>query len=536
MMNCLYIFRGVGSSFSQPNFSNTPIWMFGNQYKPPDVIQENNSNLNTNNGEINGNEQQQQQIQTQPQPIQTNNATTTSLNYYSLLSPTLTGGGNNNNTAEFITEFLEDFSQRVLWFTYRQGFPYIGDSIYDNDCGWGCMLRSGQMLLSNVLLQNVLGRDLWKKSSSENCPEIFNSIVRKFLDKPSSPFSIHNIALEGQKLGKQIGEWFAPTIISQAIKELVTKHNTQCNIEVFISEDSSLYIDQLEKISNNNNNDSNNNNNNNNSEKEEEDIVYDPNGFKPLLILIPLRLGLDTLNDIYFKSLLEIYKFPQNMGIVGGKPRASLYFIASQDENLFYLDPHTVQSALVNDGENFPLNSYLCNNPKKVHISEVDPSLVLSFFCKSRNDLHNFIQRAKAMNSQVENTIFQIYDNAPDYKHQKDFSISDNEDNDDNVDIDLVMDEENDSKLLLNDTTTNNNTTTTNNDNTKATLQQQNNETEESKDFDKKSTITENITTENTSVVVTEKNISSEKVDSNLNGSEEDDDDDDDEIEDYHLI
>lgn len=49
-----------------------------------------------------------------------------------------------------------------------------------------------------------------------------------------------------------------------------------------------------------------------------------------MLIMVPLRLGLENLNEDYIPVLKETFSIPQSLGIAGGKPRASLYFVANQ--------------------------------------------------------------------------------------------------------------------------------------------------------------------------------------------------------------
>ena len=39
-------------------------------------------------------------------------------------------------------------------------------------------------------------------------------------------------------------------------------------------------------------------------------------------------------------SMKALYTLPQSVGIAGGRPSSSYYFIGMQADNLFYLDPH----------------------------------------------------------------------------------------------------------------------------------------------------------------------------------------------------
>ncbi|KAI8144536.1 hypothetical protein BJV82DRAFT_513029 [Fennellomyces sp. T-0311] len=112
--------------------------------------------------------------------------------------------------------FYDDFTTR-LWMTYRHNYPPIRPSTYKTDIGWGCMLRSGQSLLANALLIHCLGRD-WRRNGNEK-NAVYLKIIQWFLDElsPRAPFSIHRIALLGKQLGKNIGEWFGPSTISQVI-------------------------------------------------------------------------------------------------------------------------------------------------------------------------------------------------------------------------------------------------------------------------------------------------------------------------------
>lgn len=60
---------------------------------------------------------------------------------------------------QHVLMFLEHFYS-IPYITYRCGFPAILNSSYTTDCGWGCMIRSGQMMLATALHCHLLGKGL----------------------------------------------------------------------------------------------------------------------------------------------------------------------------------------------------------------------------------------------------------------------------------------------------------------------------------------------------------------------------------------
>ena len=53
-------------------------------------------------------------------------------------------------------------------------------------------------------------------------------------------------------------------------------------------------------------------------------------GCSPLLLLIPLTLGMGKVDPAYLPQIQRVLTFPQSVGIVGGRPGASLYFVGHQ--------------------------------------------------------------------------------------------------------------------------------------------------------------------------------------------------------------
>lgn len=294
-----------------------------------------------------------------------------------------------------------------LWITYRRDFPPIDDpNRYTSDRGFGCMIRCGQMVLANALIYKNVGRDwLWTNDSYNSNPN-YQVVLKSFQDKQSHPYSIHNIVRIGQQEGKNVGEWFGPNTIAQALKRqaqnLLFKKSTpnQLQISIDTALDNIVVVEELKSkfkksIGNNDNKIS------SESDPKGDDLVWVPG-----ILFIQLRLGLTKINPIYFGALKRTFQFKHSLGIIGGRPNHALYLIGNIDDDIVYLDPHNTQrfvnldnsdASPIDNTDGFPNwmsgqtvgpvdYSYHCDCVEKMPLDKLDPSLALCFYFESEKD------------------------------------------------------------------------------------------------------------------------------------------------------
>lgn len=284
-----------------------------------------------------------------------------------------------------------------IWMTYRRSFPQIADSGFTSDKGWGCMLRCGQMVLAEGMIRRHFSRE-WSWNA-ETTDESYLRILRLFEDHKAATYSLHMITQLGVDLGKSIGEWYGPNTVAQVTRKLVP-YDEWNSFSVHVAMDNMVIIDEI---------------------KQSCLGSGDDRMWRPLLLFIPLRLGLSELNPIYVPGLKKCLSIPHSLGLIGGKPNHASYFIGFTGDEVVYLDPHTTQDSgslgKKSDIVEQELDkSYHCTAAQRMPFLALDPSLALCFYCDTEKEYDDLCNRFRAELIDGESSpVFELCNTRPEY-------------------------------------------------------------------------------------------------------------------------
>ncbi|CAL1543844.1 unnamed protein product [Lymnaea stagnalis] len=304
--------------------------------------------------------------------------------------------------------FLKDFASRI-WLTYRRHFYPIPGTSLNTDCGWGCMLRSGQMLIAQCLVTHYLTRD-WRlyDSQTETQTTFYREIIRWFsdpIDTPSdkTPFCLHHLAKYGLNHHKKPGEWYGPTSVAYIFRDAFT-HASQSlpilsQLCIYVAQDCTVYIKDVINLCTSKQRSESITSSSDSTQAEVNGDTFSEGSndtwLRSLIILIPMRLGGEVMNEIYAPCVKGLLSQNNCMGIIGGKPKHSLYFLGWQEDKLIYLDPHLCRDAVDINDKNFSIETYHCLSPRKLTINKMDPSCTVGFYIRNAQEFKKFVQEVK---------------------------------------------------------------------------------------------------------------------------------------------
>ena len=351
-------------------------------------------------------------------------------------------------------KFFYHYILTFFYMSYRSDFTNLnltGSGNYTTDCGWGCMIRSCQMMLSKALIErkkyiyceNIIDLEI------ENLNEIRKKVLVFFLDNnvPIQNLISHNdyqffwkeyskLCIEDKKY-TGLSEVIAPYSIQTICKvaKCAGKYTSDINMIKAFKEINNIFFDDLEIIhfecgtikkqeifdilcseivcDCNNSNQINklNKDDKKNSvcqncfnemitknEIQIENILYKDDKkyiFKKAgIIFISFRLGLEKIHPDYIKVIPKLFtNLHHNIGFVSGKENKAFYFIGLSGDELLYVDPHLNQTSVKSDLSD--IQSYSVKDIYLLNISEISSELTIGVLINSCEDLRIFFNDIK---------------------------------------------------------------------------------------------------------------------------------------------
>jgi cysteine protease ATG4 len=353
--------------------------------------------------------------------------------------------------------FAHDLASR-FYFSYRRDFAPLRPSGLQTDTGWGCVHRAGQMMLAEAFSRHFLGRSWRVGGHDERKHALERQIVSWFDDKPSAhiPYSLHNICQVGAMFDTPPGVWFSPSLIAHVLAFLVQSHRPGDLMAVVMRDatvvkgqvlDACRYDSSEERIQRELLFAIDSFRSSNppslttaptsvpppsvvaaapidlprvqvhdggplaelcESYRGESGETPGNRAFRPLLLFVPMRLGVEELNQEYVKQLVTLLRMEQTIGIVAGEPALAYFVVASQADAVFVLDPHVVQQ-YEPLAENSSLDRFHSRLPRTVAISALAPTMLAGFYCRDERDFRHLCERLEVL-SQVSEPIISVVD------------------------------------------------------------------------------------------------------------------------------
>uniref|UniRef100_A0A915EWI4 Cysteine protease n=1 Tax=Ditylenchus dipsaci TaxID=166011 RepID=A0A915EWI4_9BILA len=296
--------------------------------------------------------------------------------------------------------------QNFIWLTYRSNFePILHSGTY-----WKFRYELLPVTLVENKFANVESKHLRAVHDDSNARELSRclpslaflleqDVARRFdeikevlqttpvfqelnLENNSQDYffesSIASPSRQDKKSSTSQKNWFSPSeaisLLRDALKE--TSNRFSSKLSIYLSVDTKVVLEDL--------------------------VALSDNWSKAVVVVICLRLGTKQINKIYYQKLQKMFSLQFMLGAIGGRPRAAVYLVASAENCLYSLDPHTTQPyqpldvKLGNREEAKKWNSFHCERPSRIPLEDLDPSLAVAFMLKSSNELELWMDQLES--------------------------------------------------------------------------------------------------------------------------------------------
>jgi cysteine protease ATG4 len=320
--------------------------------------------------------------------------------------------------ADEINLLLKSF----LYMSYRSGFINLnnnGCGDYTSDCGWGCMLRCSQMILSKGLIKKKMLDCIQKENTIidnefmdairketlclfndnylnykeiERHPDFKNfwKLYKELVDTNPEynsiceiipPYSIHILC----KIGKCAGEYTSfikmVKIFSTINSDLFNDINiiffecgyiSQKKLFTYFCEEYTEFDDNYLDVETYNT----------------VNYIFKKGG----IVFISFRLGLyNNIDSAYIKVIPKLFEnFHNNLGFVSGKKDRAYYFIGVQNDKLIFVDPHYNQQTTNNSDKDY--ESYYTENLYLLDFKDLSSELTIGIGIFNKSQFNQFLQ------------------------------------------------------------------------------------------------------------------------------------------------
>ena len=321
--------------------------------------------------------------------------------------------------------------KKILYISYRNNYKpqknIKNNNTYTSDCGWGCMIRSSQMLFAKILFEIFKQKSDIKNDDDQEL--LIKQIIPFFMDNNlilngiyyhemdnyinklkyflhlnnknnqiisvDPPFSIHKICIIGEIYGRTCGEWFSDfelpkiyNIINNVFDIIPDLNIYHFNSDIELFEIINNCFTPIQE----------------NNGEEIETLLYE-DGKKYLFkkmgaIFVSVRLGINNISSEYFHSIKQLFDCKQFVGFIGGKKYAASYFIGYMEDDLLFLNPHYNQAS-INNLSNDGLNTYLNGEVYKLPFSSLQTAFTIGFLFRSNKEFEDLKKYFKKVNEQM---------------------------------------------------------------------------------------------------------------------------------------